>query len=491
VKASSGLKISAADAMTSPLLFGPFFKGRSWGVWRSVVRAAFGQPLSADDLTLFRTVAARDPPSEPVGEIVAAIGRGGGKDSVASLLATSAAINFDPRGKLRPGERGVVMCLACDRAQAGIVLNYIRGYFETIPALKSLVVNMGQESIELSNSVVIEVHTNSFRAVRGRTLLCVIFDEAAFWRDENFASPDIEMDRAVGPGLARIPGSIKIIISSVHKRSGLLYQKVQDHFGKDDPDVLVVMGGTAVFNPSFDQAIIQRALEQDPERYGAEYLCRWRDDLSTFLGRDLLDAAVDKDAVVRAPEPNITYTAACDASGGRNDSFTAAIAHRENDGKVVLDMVFERKSPFNPSEVVAEIVHVMEQYRCQQITGDHYGASWVTESFSKVGAKYIQSDRDRSAIYIDTLPLFTSGRARLLDNQKLISQFAALERRTFSTGRERIDPGPGHDDLANSTAIAMSLASSVRQAFVVTPEMLQRFSRPRPGTDGYYKRHGY
>jgi hypothetical protein len=40
----------------------------------------------------------------------------------------------------------------------------------------------------------------------------------------------------------------------------------------------------------------------------------------------------------------------------------------------------------------------------------------------------------------------------------MVSQFAALERRTFSTGRERVDPGPGHDDLCNSVAIALSLA---------------------------------
>jgi hypothetical protein len=39
----------------------------------------------------------------------------------------------------------------------------------------------------------------------------------------------------------------------------------------------------------------------------------------------------------------------------------------------------------------------------------------------------------------------------------MVSQFAALERRTFSTGRERVDPGPWHDDLCNSAAIAVSV----------------------------------
>jgi hypothetical protein len=54
------------------------------------------------------------------------------------------------------------------------------------------------------------------------------------------------------------------------------------------------------------------------------------------------------------------YIAGCDASGGRNDGFTAAISHRERDGKIVLDVLYERRSPFNPSEVVA----LMRQYRC-------------------------------------------------------------------------------------------------------------------------------
>jgi hypothetical protein len=55
-------------------------------------------------------------------------------------------------------------------------------------------------------------------------------------------------------------------------------------------------------------------------------------------------------------------------------SFTAAISHRERDGKIVLDVLYERRSPFNPSEVVAEIVALMRQYRCSKIVGDKYGA---------------------------------------------------------------------------------------------------------------------
>jgi len=459
------------------------------------LNAAHGESLSSAQEALFRSVADRDPPKARVRELVAIAGRGAGKDSIASAIAVAEDINFDPRGKLRPGELATVMCVACDRAQAGIVFGYIRGYFESVPSLKAMVVNFTSESIELSNRVIIEVHTNSFRAVRGRSLICVIFDEAAFFRDEHSSSPDTELHAAVSPGLARMPGSMLVIISSAHKRTGLLYKRFQDFYGKNSDEVLVVHGSTLTFNPSFDAKIVERALEEDPQRYGAEYLSRWRDDLSTFIDRLLLEAAVDKGVVVRPPSAGTKYVAGCDASGGRNDSFTWAMAHREKDGTVILDVAGERKSPFNPSEVVEEIVAAMKAYGCREITGDNYGASWVVEAFSKAGAKYIKSDRDRSAVYMDTLPLFTSGRARLLDNPRIISQFAALERRTFSTGRERIDPGPGHDDLSNSCAIAMSLAALQGQSAPISAEyvaslkhaILQQRYGPSPGFAGCHR----
>jgi hypothetical protein len=80
-------------------------------------------------------------------------------------------------------------------------------------------------------------------------------------------------------------------------------------------------------------------------------------------------------------------------------------------GKIVLDVLYERRSPFNPSEVVAEIV---AQYRRTKIVGDKYGAQWTVEAFAKARARYEQSELDRSAIYMNTLPIFASGRARLI-----------------------------------------------------------------------------
>jgi hypothetical protein len=59
---------------------------------------------------------------------------------------------------------------------------------------------------------------------------------------------------------------------------------------------------------------------------------------------------------------------------------------------------------------MAEIVALMRQHRCTKIVGDKYGAQWTVEAFAKAGARYEQSELDRSAIYVNCLPIFALGR---------------------------------------------------------------------------------
>jgi hypothetical protein len=131
--------ISFTDAMSSPELFGPLLTGDSWGLWRAVIKAAVAEPLTDAELAGFRTVAGREPPHHQVKEFDAIIGRGGGKDSAASIIAGTFAVSFDSQGKLRPGEKAYVMIIAVDRRQARIAFGMLRGLFEEIPALAAMV----------------------------------------------------------------------------------------------------------------------------------------------------------------------------------------------------------------------------------------------------------------------------------------------------------------------------------------------------------------
>jgi hypothetical protein len=450
-------------ALDDPDLFGKFFTGDSWDGWRTILKATFAIPMNEVETAFFKSVAGdRLAPTEAVRELWAVVGRRGGKDSVASVVAAFAAAMFNQQHKLRPGERAVVMCVAVDRDQARVILNYIRAYFTDIPLLASMLTRETAIGFELNNGIDIAIVTNNFRSIRGRAVLLAIFDECAFYRDESSSTPDEEMYKAVVPSTSTLsPGSMIIGISSPYRKAGLLYKKYKKHFGQND-DVLVIQAATRTLNPTISQDLIDRELADDPAGASSEYLAQFRDDIGGYLSMDTIEAAIDRGVTIRRPSTlSYVYTAAADPSGGSKDSFTAAIAHNE-DGVAVLDCLLEIKPPFNPSEAVAQITAMLRAYNLNEVTGDRYAAEWVVSAFASNGIIYKNSIRDRSAIYSDCLPLFTSGRARILENQKLISQFAGLVRKTSTMGKDRIDHSPGgHDDLCNSAALAMVLATAV------------------------------
>jgi hypothetical protein len=329
--------------MNDPDLLEPFFAGHSWRPWKVVLKGAFGLRMAKSERALFRTLADRDPPTKPVKELWVIAGRRAGKDSIASAIATHAAALFNQQSRLRPGERALVMCLACDRDQAKIVLNYARSYFTDVDLLTGMVQRETADGFELQNGVDIVVATNSFRHVRGRTILLAIFDECSYWRDENYASPDEKVYRAIRPGMATLRDSLLVGISSPYRKSGLLHRKFKDHYGKNG-DILVVKAPTTTLNPTIDQKIIDEALAADPAAARAEWLAEFRDDIAGWATLELIESAVDPNVTVRARVPGVRYHSFCDPSGGARDSFTCAISHAEGEA-VVLDALLEIKAP--------------------------------------------------------------------------------------------------------------------------------------------------
>jgi hypothetical protein len=449
--------VTMRRALTDKNLLGTVLAGDSWALWRTMLIASMGERLKPDELRAFQAVTGRDqsPPAR-IEEALFLIGRRGGKDRATSVLAAYLAGLVDWSKILARGERGVLPIVAPDQRQSKIQRDYVEGVFDASPILSEMIVNRTADVLELSNGISIEVRAANFRRLRGVTAVAVIASEAAFWHsDETSSNADTEILGSLRPALATTRGPL-IIITSPYARRGEVFSLYRRHYGAaGDPQVLIVQGTTRDFNPTLPQSVIDRAIERDPAAASAEYMAQFRTDLANFIGREIVETAVDRGVHVRPPMPDVSYFAFADPSGGMHDSFTMAIAHSEGD-RAILDLLYERKPPFNPSQVVEEIVELLRGYRLSQITGDRYAAMWVVEAFQKCGMTYLQSERDRSAIYLDALPLFTSGRACLLDNPRAVSQFAALERRTSSIGKDKVDHGPGGaDDTCNSAAGAL------------------------------------
>jgi hypothetical protein len=459
----------------------------SWRGWRTILKAAFALPMDVDEVAFFREVAGgRDLPRRRVRELWLIVGRRGGKDSVASLIAVNAA-RFADCVALRPGERALVACFATDRDQAGIVHGYIRGYFEENAALRRWVVGdlprTYQGTLELTNRVEIKVATNNFRAPRGRAIPCAIFDECAYWRDENSATPDKETYRAVLPGMATIPDALLVGISSPYKQSGLLFEKYKNHFGRDSDDVLVIQASTRQMNPMIDAlapGLIDRALEEDPEAAAAEWLAQFRKDLADYVPREVAEAAVMRGVPLIPYAPGRGYVAFADPSGGSRDSFTLAIAHEER-GRGVLDLLRETRAPFAPGAVVEDYATTLRNYGLRRVTGDHYAGAWPADAFREHGVQYEISELTKNDVYREFLPHLNSGKVDLLDNPRLINQLCGLERRTVRGGRDSIDHAPlAHDDLINAAAGALVMALDVGdRPLSVPPELTQRLAGMR------------
>src|SRR5712691_10894209 len=227
--------------------------------WQAFLASAFALPMSEAQLAIYRRHTGRaTPPTTPCRELWTIAGRGAGKDRLASLVAVWLAA-FKPY-HVAPGERPTVALIAADRQQARVLFRYVVALVE-IPLLATMVTKQTRGAIELSNGVVVEVHTCSFRSLRGYSFAAVVCDELAFWRDESSANPDEEVLTAVRPGLAKIPGSILVCISSPYARRGALWNAYKRHYGKDTDGVLVWQAATAEMNPTVDPAVIAAAYE--------------------------------------------------------------------------------------------------------------------------------------------------------------------------------------------------------------------------------------
>jgi hypothetical protein len=450
------------DALDHPDLFGRWFTGASWAAWRTVEKAIFGLPLEEPELPLFRELTGRDQaPDRPCSEAWIIAGRRSAKSRKAATIGVYlATIGAEVRGyrkSLAPGERGIVLVMGVDKAQAKVVLDYAKALVHEIPMFRAMVERETGEEIELSNRLSLVVLANDFRSVRGRTLVAVILDEAAYWRHELSTRPDVEVYRACRPGLATVPGSLLIGISSPYRRAGLLWQKFKRHWGKAG-DVLVVKARTELLNPAIDAAVITEAYEDDPEAARAEWGAEFRTDLADFVQREVVESLVSVGVHERPRLAGVRYVAFTDPSGGSMDSFTLGIAHQERD-VAVLDVVRERKPPFSPEAVVEEYSGVLRSYGVTSVTGDRYGGQWPAEQFQKRGIVYRPSVKPKSEIYLETLPLLNGGRVDLLDQVRVVTQICGLERRTARGGRDSVDHGVhAADDLANAVLGAAWLA---------------------------------
>ena len=223
--------------------------------------------------------------------------------------------------------------------------------------------------------------------------------------------------------------------------------------------VLVIQAESRLMNPLLDQEMIDAELEADRESASSEWLAQFRSSTVQFLDDELIEAAIVLGCRER-PFGRHNYFAFADPSGGRHDSFTLSISHRDGQ-RVVQDRLLIEAPPFVPDEVVERYCEVLKSYGLASVTGDRYAAEWVSAAFAKHGINYTTVSKDKSGIYVESLPLFTARNVELLDVPKLETELRLLERRPRAGGKgDKVDHPPrASDDAANATCGSLWLAA--------------------------------
>ena len=438
-------------------LLGASFKSLdTWRPWLIVLKALFGLPIEdPEDMKLFRDCTGLPwLPSERIREAAIIAGRRSGKSFLSSIIACFLACFHDWTPYLTAGERAWIFIVAVDREQARIIKDYISGILHSSKFLRRMIETERQEQIDLKNRVSIGIKTCSFRGIRGYTVACAILEEVAFFRSDESANPDKEVVNALKPSLATIPESLLISISTPYSKRGILFETFRKYYGQPGK-TFVWKSESSRMNPTLDKAIIKNALEDDPAAARSEWLSEWREDVQTFLSQDAVEGVVipGRGDLPRLPAVDGSYSAFLDPSGGRNDSFTAAICHSEKSGKIIIDVLRERRPPFRPSEVVSEFSDVLKAYGITSAKSDRYGGEWVSEAFKKHGITVEPAEFSAPELYVEFLPIILNGAVELPDNARLTAQLVNLERRTRTGGKDLITHFPGgHDDLSNAVA---------------------------------------
>jgi hypothetical protein len=402
-------------------------------------------------------------PEKPYREATLISGARGRKtETAADIITFEAALRVPPHSA---GEKVRFITVAPTRKQSAICKGYVSARFNDNDFFKGLLSRETSEELELVNGAVISILSSDYKTLQGFTAAGAVIDEAAYM-DLEGARPLIEVIRTLRARLISTNGWL-IKITTPWGKSGPIYDDFKKYWGVDDAPVLVWRGTSLEMNPTLKGELIEQALQDDYEGAKNLYLAEFRSDVEGYVAREAVEACVIPKRYEIPPMSDTTYLSFCDPSGGTRDSMALAIAHRE-DKTLILDCLVERKPPFSPDQTVKDFAQTIKRYGLTSVVGDRYGGEWPREKFREHGIEYRVSDKSKSDIYKELLPLLNSGEVELLDHDRLVNQICNLERRTARGGRDSIDHGPGgRDDLANVTGGVFVMLAGKREVVPV------------------------
>ena len=446
----------------------------SWAGHITILKSIYGLPMTPEELTFWQTYTNRQTP-DPAGyeDVVIAAGRRSGKTVIASLLCCYEALfgGFDEQ--LKPGERAHCFLLASVMKQAGEAMTYCKALlraFERVVGTE-VIVNDRFNELELFNGINLSIMPVVNASIRGRQVAFAACDEIAFWKDEASSNPAADVLMGLYP--SKMPGSKLIQISSAWAKWGWFWDMYQQHYGVEDDEVLFLKAPTRVLNPEHKIGIVRRMgnlFKGRNEDTNLEWEGEFRDVSEGFLPYDLIVEHM-KRPQASVPDGRSKYSAFIDSAGGARstgDSYTMAIGHRDEKGRVIIDRIEETRPPFDVAEVTRKYAEIARRFGCWYVTSDNYASEFLTTCWREHGRMKVEkSALSASELYLDFQQRLQSGLVELCSDEVLKLQLQTLRVYREQGGRTRVDHasyGGAHDDVANACAGCAFVVASTNLA---------------------------
>ena len=252
-------------------VLGATFAGETWATWRAVLKAAHRARPHRRRARSRRDAdaAARRCPPSPVRELWLLLGRRVGQ------VASSPRCSRSGRRRCRtytlaPGEVGVFMVIAADRKQARVIKRYVAGLLRVAPVARSRSSRSETpEAIWLTNGLCIEIHTCSFRSLRGYTCIGAAVRRGGLLGRRGLArTRTSEVLVALRAAMASVPEAMLIGLTSVYARRGEVWRIFEKHFGRNESR-RPCSSSTAprpTMNPTISRARHRRRVRGRPDR---------------------------------------------------------------------------------------------------------------------------------------------------------------------------------------------------------------------------------
>jgi hypothetical protein len=454
------------------------------------------QDLEGSDRELARQIFG-DVDSIPPGArnvIVAMCGARAGKSYVLSALRLLHAALTVSLETMAPGEVAAAVVVTPDGRLGRQVLRYAKGAAKGAAALAKLIEGETAESLTIRrpDGEVVEIvclpATRGGSAVRGRSLVGAVLDEAAFFRDADYAINDDEIFKAVAPRV--LVGGQVVISSTPWAEAGLLWKLYDENHGEPVTALAAHAPTLLLRDDEHTREFVERERERDPDNAAREFDAEpMAGGTSEFFETGAIDLCTDATlpmllrpvhTLVR-PDP---ATLGLD-TGFRKDPSAGVVVRSVGDLYVVAECVEIRPEPGKrliPSVTIKQLLARGDDHRCSSVACDQHYVETVREHAGGVDLVEAPGGMPgKVETYTHVRTLLKEGKVRIpAGNKRLLSQLRqVVSKPTPGGGLTITSPrrAGAHGDLVSAFVIGLWAVSAAASADTQILRMVQGMRR--------------